>query len=120
MKKLYYTCPIKAIYMMKEFGVELEFPDDDGELFDFKHCGINGESVSEFLEGVEGYPNKIYVAKDSEHIFEPKSHDVVFSQEQQFSKIHPKLHKDVITYLGGNIVMRNDKHFFMPEVENDD
>lgn len=98
MAKLYYTCLIKALYMMKEFGVELEFPDEDGELFDFKHCGINGESVSEFLEGVDGYPEKIYVAKDSEHIFEPKDYDLRNDCE---------------------IILRNDKHFFMPEVENE-
>ena len=30
-KKYYYDCPIQALYMMKEFGVEFFIKDDDGE-----------------------------------------------------------------------------------------
>lgn len=113
MARLYYTCPIKALYMIKEFGVELEFPDEDGDLFNFKHCGINGESVSEFLEGVDGYPEKIYVAKDSEHIFEPKDYDLRNDVDWNSKNYTKNLNSNC------KIIMRDDKHFFMPEVEND-
>ena len=58
MTRLYFTDPIKALYMMKEFGVKLRnFTQKCLKEFEFE----DGE--------------EIYVAKESEHIFKPKDMD---------------------------------------------
>ena len=77
MTKYYYDCPIQALYMMREFDVKF-----------FTKGFLNIES--DFLEMELGYHltirdiygklandhTKIYVAPESEHIFEPKDGDI--------------------------------------------
>lgn len=75
MARLYYTCPIQALYMKQEFGVKFQSDDKD---------------------------TNYYVAKESEHIFvESRNWDLKNENTNE-------------------IIMRDGKHFFMPEVENDD
>jgi len=82
-KRLYFTCPIKALYMMKEFGVK--FSGEDLVFTDFDQ------------------KKPIYIAPESEHIFEPKKGDVF--NYKTFNEIP--------------IIMRDNKQFFAAEVKND-
>jgi hypothetical protein len=144
-KKYYYTCPIKALYMMKEFGVEFETKHQsefNGKHF-FRGLGklwvdnidISGDSIRIcsllYLENNDKtcVNNKFYVAEESEHIFEPKNYDLAkFTRDDGISTIaqYDEVKK---AFINGNfrilkkynpkIIMRDNKQFFMPEVEND-
>lgn len=112
MKKYYYDCPIQALYMNKEFGVDVYLKLEiiakanltTGEsekttneylyepLLDF----INDEWGFEEVCKVVNTGVKIVVGDESNHIFEPKEGD---------------LKND-----NGEIIMRDSKHFFMPKV----
>jgi hypothetical protein len=100
----YYTCPIKSLYMMEEFGVKF----------------TNSHQIIESVENIwkfgskENYVN-FYVAKESEYIFEPKKGD--------YAKVGNWglwcLTEDIIKKEFDDItlIMRDNKQFFMPEVE---
>ena len=61
MNKYYYDCPIKALYMMKEFGVEFEIENEDFEdqddgftepYFDFRLWEIESLSSLECINSL--------------------------------------------------------------------
>ena len=119
----YYTCPIKALYMMKDFRVKILDPRKNNSftchwliVYIKKPSLIDKITIKNykkfghiiFQSGLEAFPKyfgkrgiirttelftKIYVAPESYHIFEPK--------------------KKVKT------LKREKKQFFMPEVENE-
>jgi len=100
-KKSYYTCPIKAFYMMREFEVEFD---------DIK--GIDN-FVAYMKNPVDGV--RINVATKSQKIFKFKKSDLVkygFGSIAFYYQILQKLYVNEIIY-------RDNKQFFMPEVEND-
>ena len=128
-KKYYYDCWIQALYMMREFDVKF-----------FTKGFLNIES--DFLEMELGYHltirdiygklandyTKIYVAPESEHIFEPKKGDLGIERnlhtlepcffggtywfyDNDYLEIKPRPQKVDIIY-------RNGKHFFNPKEEN--
>jgi len=99
-KRYYYDCPIKAFYMMREFGVE----------FDIK--GIDN-FVAYMKNPVDGA--RINVATKSQKIFKFKKTDLVkygFGSVDFYNQISQKNSVSEIIY-------RDGKQFFMPEVEND-
>jgi hypothetical protein len=71
-KRIYYTCPIKALYMMKEFGVKFT---NDGQII---------EEIENIWMGLSIIGD--YGIKEDEECF---------------------------------ITMRDNKQFFMPEVEDE-
>ena len=120
-KKYYYDCPIKALYMMREFDVEFFIKDDDGDDYDFTEWYLNSQNVLELFSELEAFPCRIYVKSESEHIFEPKkgdegrwarrvgAHYANYNGEQWVSAgIEEKLPE---------IIYRNGKHFFNPKKE---
>lgn len=67
--KYFYTCPIKAPYMVKEFGVKILGLEQDPDI------------LCEFIRRDFNGPNKFFregfvVAPESEHIFQPKEGDL--------------------------------------------
>jgi hypothetical protein len=115
MSKLYFDCPIQALYMMKEFGV----------ICDLDNLNLSNQS-SELLPLSELMAlKKIYVSKESEHIFEPKLFDWGKIKEMPscFVKYNGNEWKEI--YGGGyrtdndgsEIVMRDGKQFFSPKSE---
>jgi len=119
-ERLYFTCPIKALYMMKEFGVGFILEDEE-KLRSFLGVGLSEEK--ETFEEKLRIKSKYFIAKESEHIFEPKkgdegrwvrpigAHYANHNGEQWVSAgIEPNPPK---------IIMRDNKQFFMPEVENE-
>jgi hypothetical protein len=108
-KKYYYTCPIKALYMMKEFGVEYDFENEEGLIRIIKTPEIRRDN----------FMRKIYVAKESEHIFEPKKGD----KDENGLFFDGKHWTDGISYAisseQSKTSFRFGKQFFMPEVENE-
>lgn len=119
-KRLYYTCPIQALYMQLNFGVGLYFETKDGDV-DFNPQEY-ADNVDLWLSGYNGR-TKIYVENESEHILEPKEGDIV-------DRVDPTPHNnfykatlgDVNAFKTGNwnlrIIMRDNKQFFQAEVEN--
>ena len=155
MSRLFYTCPIKAAYMAKEFGVKLhlDIKKKDGKSIssiehkiEIPNLGINrfkqivrprtdgsDEADLEWVDtGEQDYLSytsgneKIFVAKESEHIFEPKEGDFGIDKTgdicefgvsewiayNEFRSNNPKNHNP-------KIIIREGKEFFMPEVENE-
>lgn len=82
-KRYFYSCPIVALYMKKNFGVKFECKnedDDDGyepgvdpEFFPFGHSMLNQPDMVDELDFDD--LRRAYVCKESEHIFEPKEGD---------------------------------------------
>lgn len=106
--KFYFTCPIQALYMMKEFGVEFIYETRDGF--------VKLQNVELF-----GAFDKIYVAKESEHIFEPKEGDYGIIKGRignSFSRFHQD---DWVSHANigilPSIIMRDNKQFFMAKQE---
>lgn len=98
-KKLYYTCPIQALYMIKEFGVEFVYENGDG-IVNLQNLELF--AVFDIKSLIDDFKNfgKIYVVKESEYIFEPKQGDMGIESNNLVK-----------------IIMRNGKQFFMPEQE---
>lgn len=126
MSRLYFDCPIQALYMMKEFGVEFECKNTDeemiehdlteeGRFYPFLHCGIWQPDALEDID----WDNfrRIYVAKESEHIFKPKEGDFGLDIDNQEGAIFEKGDDFNWQYIGYKIIMRNNKPFFTALVE---
>jgi len=122
-KRYYYTCPIKTAYMNHEFGVityvELSIESEIYKYFikDWNHRELKLDPKEKH------YRDKYYVAKESEHIFEPKKGD-----EGRWLRpigAHYANHNGEQWVSAGiepnppEIIIRDNKQFFMPEVEND-
>jgi hypothetical protein len=90
-ERLYFTCPIKALYMMKEFGVEFYIEGKQlsscnlstGEV-DKNEKTIQIDFEEEYLDQILGsfaqiknLESKIYVTPESERIFELQKEDLI-------------------------------------------
>lgn len=113
-KRLYYKNPVKALYMMKEFGVNL---------IDYK-VGYEID-LYDILDALRGYrKGKIYVDKESELIFIPREGDEGRIKTRVGASY---LRYNLKTWIGHGItpeiepeiIMRDNKQFFSCEVEND-
>lgn len=134
MPRRYFTCPIKALYMVKEFGVELKFKkpveNRTGERFlDMGDLWISDVDVTNHgdlrilsLISCRDIP-KLYVCKHSESIFEPQKGD-----EGRWSRAQGAHYANFngfhwvsagIEEIEPKIIMRDNKHFFAGELEND-
>ncbi len=118
-KRYYYTCPIKALYMMKEFGVKYDFENEESLV-----RIINTPEIKK-----DNFMRQIYVAKESEEIFKPRNYDLAgFTRDDGISTI-AQYDEAKKAFINGSfrilkkynpkIIMRDNKQFFMPEVEND-
>ena len=135
-KKYYYDCPIKALYMNKEFGVKFytTFKNDFLDKKSSFHVDFK-DIYNVLIELLGAYNasssyNKIYVAPESEHIFEPKEDDfgivknfnpLIFvrfcsyynSWVYEGDEYEERFNNDEV-----NIIYRDGKHFFNPKEEN--
>ena len=129
-KKYYYDCPIQALYMQKEFGVQF-YTIHKSDLSDKKlsfHVDIKN-IYNVLIQLLAIYnpmisDNKIYVAPESEHIFEPKEYDIgiyngelwtFIARQWVLSNDYEQTESDDFIK---NIVERDGKHFFNPKEEN--
>jgi hypothetical protein len=107
-KRYYYTDPIKALYMGERFGVYLE--------------RNNSYMMADIEEQEYGI---YYVAKRSEAIFEPKEGDMITHMDNQEGDLEGggyilekgDIHCNWLEQFFDKIIMRDNKHFFMPEVK---
>ena len=116
-KKYYYDCPIKALYMMKEFGVNLKCENESSSYYYSFGKAMLDHIRREVLKDTTWEKNlgKIYVAPESEHIFEPKVKDYGLDSQEY-----------LVAHNGVNwgsphnvrIIIREGKHFFNPKEEN--
>jgi hypothetical protein len=124
--------------MLKEFGVKFECRSEETVIideieqedatYDFADWGVNAEIIADLLESFKNdYPKKIYVAAESESIFEQKKGDIGIMQEYGYIAIAKAQEFEDFEENNGTvspshhwkIIMRNNKQFFMPEVENE-
>lgn len=108
MTRYFYDCPIKAAYMSKEFGVKFDlFDEHTSDAGKVTLCGNN---------------EKIYVAPESESLFEEKEGDLtiypseVSDAEIMFGGMHllGVGQKEPFPKPESIIIMRDGKHFFSP------
>lgn len=114
MSKYYYDCPIQALYMINYFAVDLDDFDEPHNLIE----SMRGTTNFWLWDG------KIYVAKESEHIFEPKEGDYGIIKGRignSFSRFHQD---DWVSHANigilPSIIMRDGKQFFMPKKEENE
>ena len=130
-KKYYYDCPIQALYMMKEFGVNLKCENESSSYYYSFGKAMLDHIRREVLKDTTWEKNlgKIYVAPESEHIFEPKEGDLGQMKAEGarfFVKYNESLKEWKEWHCGGyysdkngsDIIMRDGKHFFNPKEEN--
>ena len=130
-KKYYYDSPIQALYMMKEFGVNLKCENESSSYYYSFGKAMLDHIRREVLKDTTWEKNlgKIYVAPESEHIFEPKDGDLGQMKAEGarfFVKYNESLKEWKEWHCGGyysdkngsDIIMRNGKHFFNPKEEN--
>jgi hypothetical protein len=129
-KRYYYTDAIVALYMMKEFGVEFYtkgFLDVESNFLE-KELGFHLE-IRTLYNKLCQVNSKIYVASESEHIFKPRNYDLAgFTRDDGISTI-AQYDEAKKAFINGSfrilkkynpkIIIRDNKQFFMPEVEND-
>lgn len=139
-KKLFYTCPIEAAYMSKNFGVKLMTPDgrllflSNDVLRNLWYWGADYGSRALIPEDNQ------YVHPDSLHIFKPKGGDVIFTDgrninlkegELAFDKNYGEIFNEYpvednthdIKYEQNSpndtwFVVNRGRPFFMPQIEN--
>lgn len=129
MTKLYYTNPLAAAVMAKEFGVQYS-----NKFLYGGEIGYNIENQGGFGEDID----KFYIHPDSYHIFEPQEGDIILALEEKAKKItsdeecknlYGGLQDDEVLrkttfekwlIIGDDkIIQRNDKPFFTPEREDE-
>ena len=111
--------------MMKEFGVKFYikgFLDVESDFLE-KELGFHLE-IRTLYNKLCQVNLKIYVAQESEHIFEPKEDDLILHSSPDSDYDAYKLWKSDIGSVWlkkyfSKTIMRDNKQFFMPEVEND-
>jgi len=122
-KRYYYTDAIVALYMMKEFGVKFYtegFLDIKSDFLE-KELGFHLE-IRTLYNKLCQVNSKIYVAPESEHIFKPKVNDLAHYDLNGGSGVYQFTNKPIKWAEGVTniqIIRRDNKQFFMPEVEND-
>ncbi len=123
--RYYYTDPLAAAYMTREFGVKFENMEGsikiDAEFYD------TGEiSYTEYGLDPYGY---LYIDSDCYELVKPQVGDLIKSRDAKFAwKVEDITDNDIygmvglVTFHGKKnqefeIIQRNDKAFFMPEAE---
>lgn len=116
--RMYYNCPIEAMYMVENFGVK--FCNGVGVITPLKDIA---DAIK--FKCVDGYFKnyKIYIPSESEHIFEPKlgdkDSDGYVCKKRFENEIYWEQKQGYNTDCKGksNTTIRNDKPFFMPQTE---
>lgn len=119
MSKLYYTDPLAAAYMAREFGVKLQ-----------AHYNVTqnlGDALTydEIVLMLDF--ERFYIHPDSYHIFEPRAGDVMITEipgtssvEVVSSDIRAREFIDhLVEKRGAKIIQRQGKPFFWPEREDE-
>ena len=142
-KRLYFTCAIKAMYMHRYHGVQFKEPENTeccnvselieetmmyhrDDLYLHEDCEYCVNDHKKHLD----QSGKIFVAPESDHIFEPKEGDIG-RHEGAFIPVavqsyHKKTNSTQVYWPDRGfyddnfkIIMRDNKQFFAAEVEND-
>ena len=124
-KRRYFTCPIQALYMMKEFGIKFINP-----LPVMDNLTINCDTYSNLaillgdLEHLIKRFGKIEICGESEEIFEPRKGDLITNDKNQTTTLNYDSHAidiEQVEFWGTqcSTLMRGNKQFFNGELENE-
>ena len=118
----YYTDPIIALYMMKEFGVK--FSHAKGKNGWDTYYSIDQEQLCDFITGgIEDFDgiSYIFIDGESEHTFEAKEGDQGMVKTRR-GKTFGEFKNSIWVYYGLSLeevkpvtIMRDNKHFFNTE-----
>lgn len=128
MTEAYYTCPLQAAYMNKEFGVKYGIKhygkivwDCTGDIMSDDWHPI--QEVDEIIGDVRMH-DEYYIHPDSMSVLEPQQGDVfctirpdAVSVEVVMSDIRAEEFKHLIKTQGAKIIQRDNKPFFWPKFE---
>lgn len=122
MKKYFYTDPLKAAWMTREFEIKIEL---NGNSFS---DNFNFASIS--LETAKTFNIRYYIHTDFHEMFNPKENDLIISggmiiqSKECLDYTNLPIVCPLVHIKGYNsfdeslkIIQRNGKAFFMPEVE---
>lgn len=125
-KRLYYTDPIKVLYMMKEFGVEFE--TELGNKLWKKDLIQDAEDYI-YLDPREH--GKYFVMQISNDEFASKDNDLMLSDDGEsffvedvdrevgFTPDYEPVYDENPYSVNCKIIMRDNKHFFSGETEDE-
>lgn len=133
-KRMYFTDPVQALYMVREFGIKITQRDSDpGEPITTVDL-----SEKEMIEDLEYWnpryekENRLYVTKESTNIFTAKEGDILTDGAEYGEFCSSSPYDDMITFSTGDegqcstvriskakIIMRDNKIFFDSEVQDD-
>ena len=136
-KKYYYDCPIQALYMNEEFGVDFlhwVYPSIHKTEMELLPVGISYlENIIPYFNHKYAFENRFIVAPKSEHIFEPKEGDLCknIEDDDMGELCMIQGHGLAIPVANGGeggwmvvdkseveILKRDNKQFFNPKEEN--
>lgn len=118
--KMYYTDPLKASWMAREFGVKFfdgGLPDEDGDFYEIGVLGCLDEAMRLTWNKIYLTKPFVYTHPDSMHIFEPKVGDVVLTGDNDYMEITYDVASFSARHGFRTIIQRDNKAFFWPEVE---
>ena len=101
MTKYYYTDPLKAAYMAREFGVRFWNGEHELHHLPFVDAEAEGRNI---------------IHPDSEHIFSPIEWDCMLSDGGALFRFMSA--PDGVKFKECSTIMRDNKHFFTPEAEH--
>ena len=107
MSRYYYTCPIQAAYMAKEFGMVFT------EMYSAEIEILDGNLVVSDIVDVDG--GKFYIRPDSEKLLEQEAGDLCAPKD--FDNTGSAFPAAILGANAGKIMQRNGKPFFWPEQE---
>jgi len=117
-KKLYYTCPVEAAYMAKNFGVRFTDNDLNHYAEDWKW-----EAFFNYFSTCMDSDDAV-INDDSFSIFEQKENDITIMPNTERTMLvtnvitKNKQQEDRLKYIRSwHIIFRDGKPFIMPEVQ---
>lgn len=110
--RLYFSDPIAALWMMRDFGVKIE-NWRNGDVESLQDYPSLAQAFSD-LESFVRKHGKVYVADESEAIFEPKESDIGSAPDRgsPHTAIFRKGEDFIWEYGKIKIIMRDGKQFF--------
>lgn len=124
--RYYYDCPVKALYMMKEFGLRFEYLGKDACPSNFDVSGRHTATLEDILRQMRLHiKSNLFIVKESEHILKLKFGDKGLVRGEYFGWFDDNSWRYCDPYDNktgevfededtGEIIRRDNKAFFTP------
>lgn len=119
--KMYYTDPLRAALMAREFGVKFNFEEMRQ---DYESGGLKAKRSLKKIKSwktiieIGKHCDKFYIHPDSLALFEPREGDMIIEyDDNEIRQCFLRLNSEQTPAAPYKIIQRDNKAFFMPEVE---